>query len=74
MTRRRPKLKEVTAFLTTMMACAAFLVGAVKVWGVPLEKIWSGFLVVMIILGSLLLLSLASVLLLKGVKKLLSKD
>lgn len=68
------KSKELTAFLTTMMACGAFLVGAVKVWGVPLEKIWSGFLVAMIVLCSLLVLSLVSVLILKGMKKLLSKD
>ena len=68
------KSKELTAFLTTMMACGAFLVGAVKVWGVPLEKIWSGFLVAMIVLCSLLVLSLVSVLILKGIKKLLSKD
>lgn len=68
------KPKEITAFLTTMMACGAFLVGAVKVWGVPLEKIWSGFLVVLIVLGSLLVLSFSAVLLIKGMKKLLSRD
>ncbi len=61
-------------FLTTLLACAAFLVGAVKVWGVPLEKVLSGLVMVLIMLGGLALLALLLVLVVVLVRRFLRGD
>lgn len=56
----RYKLKGTTTFFTTLMACAAFVVGAVKIWGVSMPKIWSTLLMILAML--LILMALAMVL------------
>jgi len=62
-----------TAFITVMLACLAFLVGAVKIWGVVPEKIWSGLLAIVIMLGGLIVLALLAVVLLNLVRKFYKK-
>jgi len=62
---RRVNAKEVITFLTTLTACGAFLVGAVRIWGVPSDKLVSGLIMVLMMLGGLALLAFLLVLAIK---------
>jgi hypothetical protein len=61
--------KEVVAFLTTLMACGAFLVGSVKIWGVQAEKLWSGLLMVLLMVASVAVLAFLFVFTLKKIRQ-----
>ncbi|GEM_PF-2500668 len=67
---RKSKVRSGTSFLITLTACLAFLVGAVKIWGVPADKLWSGLALVLVMLAVLVGLALVLVL---AVKKLSSR-
>lgn len=62
------------SFLITMMACVAFLVGAVKIGSVSPDKIWSGLLVVVVMVVCLALLALIAAALMIAVKKYLERQ
>jgi uncharacterized BrkB/YihY/UPF0761 family membrane protein len=70
---KRRQSKGVFAFLTMLMACAAFLVGSVKIWGVSAEKLWSGFLVILFMVIVLALLALLLVFAIQKIKKIVGK-
>jgi uncharacterized BrkB/YihY/UPF0761 family membrane protein len=70
---KRRQSKGVFAFLTMLMACAAFLVGSVKIWGVSAEKLWSGLLVILLMVIILALLAFLLVFAIKKIKKIASK-
>ncbi|MCK9502957.1 MAG: hypothetical protein M0Q95_02075 [Porticoccaceae bacterium] len=70
---KRRQSKGVFAFLTMLMACAAFLVGSVKIWGVPAEKLWSGLLVILIMVVALALLAFLLVFVIHKIKKITGK-
>ncbi len=61
--------REAIAFLTTLMACAAFLAGAVKVWGVSADRLWGGLVLILLMLAGLILLALVTVALIKLVRR-----
>ena len=63
------KPRELSTFLTMFIACAAFLVGAVKIWGVPVAKLWSGLLVVLLMVGCLALAALVVVVVIKKISR-----
>lgn len=60
-------------FVITMLACAAFLIGAVKIWGVSPDKIWSGLVVVVVMVTCLALLAMAGAAVLIAVRKFLQR-
>jgi len=56
-----------------MLACFAFLVGAVKIWGTESEKIWSGLIAILVMLGILMALAFVAAIIIVNVKKLFRK-
>jgi hypothetical protein len=66
--------RKFTGFMTTLLACGAFLVGAVRIWGVPPDKIWSGLLMIGIIIAVILVFSFCAMLLIRAVKTFRSRD
>ncbi len=61
--------RESIAFLTTLMACAAFLVGAVRIWGVSADRLLSGLALILFMLGGLALLALITVVVIKLLRR-----
>ena len=66
---RRPRISESVAFLTTLLACGAFLVGGVKIWGVQADRLFSGFLMVLLMLALLVVLALVVVIIIKLIRR-----
>lgn len=65
--------REATAFITTLLASIAFLVGAVKIWGVGADKLWTGLVFVLLMLALLIGTALLTVLVFKQLKKFRNK-
>ena len=57
------------SFAIAFLAGVAFLVGAVKIWGVPADKLWSALTAAVILVGSLAVLALITVALIKMLRK-----
>lgn len=61
------------AFITTLLASVAFLVGAVKIWGVAADKLWTGLAWVLLMLVLLVGSALLTVFVFKQLKKFRNK-
>ena len=58
-----------TGFLTTLLACGAFLVGAVKLWGISSDKMFSALIMIVLMVAVLAGLALLLVVLIKLVRR-----
>ena len=63
------RLNQSVTFLTALLACGAFLVGAVKIWGVSADRLLSGLITVLLMLVILAVLALAMVVIIKMIRK-----
>jgi uncharacterized membrane protein len=68
------RIRKFTGFMTTLLACGAFLVGAVRVWGVDPDKMMSGLLMILVGVGLLLTLSFGFMLLIRVAKWWLNRN
>ena len=70
---KRIRWKGGSTFVTTLLACAAFLVGAVKIWGVSLPGIWSSLLMILAMVLVLMVLAFLLVVTVQKIRNTLKK-
>lgn len=65
--------RAIWSFAIVMAAALAFVVGAVKIWGVPADKVTSALLGAVLMVAGLALLALIAVAAVKWLKRLLER-
>ena len=53
--------RKLFTFLIPLIACAAFLIGAVKLWGIPVDGLLSALVMILMLVGGVMVLAVVAV-------------
>lgn len=66
--KRKRRIRSTYSFAITLVAALAFLVGAVRIWGIPANEVTDTLVTALILVAGLALLALVAVVTVKLVK------
>jgi len=70
---KRKTMRDARNFLLPMVAALAVIIGAVQIWDVPVNKLYSALVFALILVAVLALLAFVTVLVIKSLQKWLKK-